>query len=435
MSSCVFTIVAKNYIGLAQILEKSFLLYNQDVDFKIFVADELFDVSENSLPNNVYEAKKILKNVPEEQWYEMAFKYNLTEFCTSIKPFIFSYLFEERKYDKVIYLDPDILVFSTFSDILQKLDKYSILLTPHVSLLHKVYNGELSENSFLTTGVYNLGFLALKGEPEVYSFLDWWSLRLTNYCFNEQLDSYFTDQKWIDFLPCFFTSEKLLIYRDLGCNVAPWNFFERAIKVYDNGNAYVIQRNSSIENEVPLVFVHYSGYNYREILKGNIVQNNIKDDINYVDIDYLFSKYKEFLLENRELFEHYIGLDYTYNYFSNGTPLISFYRRIFRACLNKDRTLGNPFDIRGETSFYRQLGKHNLLDKSSVMVDKISRYNVPNISRKLFVVNIIMLILKKVLGMNRFLLLIRLFRAYSRYETYIFMYDWKYKKSNLFVDR
>ena len=45
------------------ILEKSFLLYNQDVDFKIFVADELFDVSENSLPNNVYEAKKILKNV------------------------------------------------------------------------------------------------------------------------------------------------------------------------------------------------------------------------------------------------------------------------------------------------------------------------------------------------------------------------------------
>ncbi|MFK1906654.1 hypothetical protein ACIXMS_11755 [Bacteroides fragilis] len=217
--------------------------------------------------------------------------------------------------------------------------------------------------------------------------------------------------------------------------MAPWNFFERAIKVYDNGNAYVIQRNSSIENEVPLVFVHYSGYNYREILKGNIVQNNIKDDINYVDIDYLFSKYKEFLLENRELFEHYIGLDYTYNYFSNGTPLISFYRRIFRACLNKDRTLGNPFDIRGETSFYRQLGKHNLLDKSSVMVDKISRYNVPNISRKLFGVNIIMLILKKVLGMNRFLLLIRLFRAYSRYETYIFMYDWKYKKSNLFVDR
>ena len=96
MKNCAFTIVAKNYIGLAQILEKSFLLYNQDVDFKIFVADELFDVSENSLPNNVYEAKKILKNVPEEQWYEMAFKYNLTEFCTSIKPFIFSYLKKEN---------------------------------------------------------------------------------------------------------------------------------------------------------------------------------------------------------------------------------------------------------------------------------------------------------------------------------------------------
>lgn len=434
MNNCVFTIVAKNYIGLAQILEKSFLLYNSNIDFKIFVADELPNDVKDDMSGNIYEAKQVL-NISEWQWCEMAFKYNLTEFCTSIKPFAFSYLFKEEEYDKVIYLDPDILVFSTFSEILQTLDKYSILLTPHLSSLHKVYDGELSENSFLTTGVYNLGFLALRKEVEVYSFLDWWSLRLVKYCFNEQLDSYFTDQKWMDFLPCFFDSEKLLIYRNLGCNVAPWNFFERKMKVSDDGTVHVVLRGDSADCEVPIVFVHYSGYNYREILRGNIIQNNIRGGLSYIDVDVLFVRYREFLLENRDVFERYINLDYTYNYFGDGTPIISFYRRIYRACLLKDETVNNPFDINGENSFYLQLKNHHLLDKSSTVVDKVSRYNISNMSRKLHFVNVIMLMLKKVLGVNRFLLLVRLFRAYSRYETFVFMYNWKYKKSNLFVDR
>jgi hypothetical protein len=43
MKNCVFTIVAKNYIGLAQILEESLKDKNPDVDFFIFVADEFSD--------------------------------------------------------------------------------------------------------------------------------------------------------------------------------------------------------------------------------------------------------------------------------------------------------------------------------------------------------------------------------------------------------
>ena len=38
-SKTVFTICAKNYIGLAQTLEKSVLKYNPEIDFFIFVVD------------------------------------------------------------------------------------------------------------------------------------------------------------------------------------------------------------------------------------------------------------------------------------------------------------------------------------------------------------------------------------------------------------
>src|SRR5882757_167696 len=124
----VFTICAKNYIGLAQILGNSLKKVNPDVDYYIFVADELSEVNDITIPENVIECKYALKDfVDSDKWNEMAFKYSLTEFCTSIKAFCFKYLFETKKYEKVIFLDPDIYVFSTFDDILSELDACKII--------------------------------------------------------------------------------------------------------------------------------------------------------------------------------------------------------------------------------------------------------------------------------------------------------------------
>ena len=99
----VFTIVAKNYIGLAQILEESLKEKNPDTDFFIIVADEFsddFDIEK--LPSNILIARKEL-NISVQQWTDMSFKYDLTEFCTSIKPASFSYFIEKTKYKKIIF--------------------------------------------------------------------------------------------------------------------------------------------------------------------------------------------------------------------------------------------------------------------------------------------------------------------------------------------
>ena len=85
MKNCAFTIVAKNYVGLAQILEKSIRQYYNDLDFYIIIADEVNEKLREELPHNVLIAKDTL-GIGNDTWNDMSFKYNLTEFCTAIKP-------------------------------------------------------------------------------------------------------------------------------------------------------------------------------------------------------------------------------------------------------------------------------------------------------------------------------------------------------------
>ena len=99
---CAFTIVAKNYIGLGQILGKSIQIYNEDIDFFIVVSDE-FSEPNPSLSANVIIGKEVL-GIKPQKWVDMSFKYDLTEFCTSIKPLGFRYFFD-KGYDNVIYFD------------------------------------------------------------------------------------------------------------------------------------------------------------------------------------------------------------------------------------------------------------------------------------------------------------------------------------------
>lgn len=86
--------------------------YNKDVDFYIVVADEYG--KEDSVVNdkNILIAHEFL-NIDENLWTNMAFKYNLTEFCTCIKPFSIEYFFVQKGYDTVCYLDPDIYLLVT----------------------------------------------------------------------------------------------------------------------------------------------------------------------------------------------------------------------------------------------------------------------------------------------------------------------------------
>lgn len=417
MKKCVFTICAKNYIGLAKILEKSIKRYNTDLDFYIFVADEFADQIQK-LPDNALISHNVL-SIPEDKWKEMSFKYDVTEFCTAIKPKCFEYIFNTLNYDQSIYLDPDIFVFNSLNVIFNDLEKYSIILTPHIINIEPDYSGDIAEKTILACGVYNLGFCALKKSIHSEKFIQWWANRLIDKCFINPSDSYFTDQRWIDMIPCFFDSNILKISQNFGLNLAPWNFFEREIFMKD-GEYFVCSRNNKNSNKFDkLIFVHYSGYDYTKLKKGIIVQKNIPNINEYVDILPIIDNYKQEIVENKDVFDEFISLSYTYNKFDNGVSITSFHRRLYNGMISDVNYFENPFSTSEPNTFYLLLKQRKMFPLKA----EIEKYNknTPTVSNKISKVNKLFTYIYMIIGYDRFYLLIRLFKPYSKFETYSFL--------------
>lgn len=424
MKKIAFTICAKNYIGLALALEKSIKAHNNDVDFLIFVADEFSDEEKiNDLPDNIIVAKDTI-SISQGQWSQMSFKYDLTEFCTSIKPSCFKYVFEKFNPDACIYFDPDILVFNSLDTIYNKLEQNSMIVTPHITTIQDQYTGKLNERNLLYSGMFNLGFLALKRDEYSKKMLDWWEIRLEDRCFQNMMENYFTDQKWMDFLPSFFPNQ-LLISHDLGLNVAPWNFYEREIVNKDNRFFVKNRIKKEVDTVYPLTFVHFSGYNYKALIDGDIIQGNIKDFGVYADYQKIFDLYSDFIKQSD--FSRFVKLGYTYNYFSNQVAISSVYRKLFRRLQEDKKINSNPFDA--SLSFYLSLKEAKLINQKMLKTDKISIATAENVEQKILMINKLLKILFKFVGANRFFMLMRLMRLYSKIENHVYLIDKSYLKN------
>lgn len=424
MKKIAFTICAKNYIGLALALEQSIKEYNDDVEFLIFVADEFSEEEEiEDLPENIIIAKDAI-GISHDQWNQMSFKYDLTEFCTSIKPSCFKYVFKEFNADACIYFDPDILVFNSLDTIYNKLESNSIVVTPHITTIQDIYTGKLNERNLLYSGMFNLGFMALKKDDNAKKMLDWWEIRLEDRCFQNMMENYFTDQKWIDFLPSFFPTQ-LLVSHDLGLNVAPWNFYEREIINEDNSFFVKNRIKKEVDTVYPLTFVHFSGFNYKALINGDIVQGNIKEFGIYPDYQKIFDLYSDFIKQSD--FSRYVQLSYSYGCFSNQVSISSVYRKLFRRLYEDEKITSNPFEA--NNSFYLSLKQAKLINENMLKTDKVSIETAENVEQKTLMINKLLKALFKCIGANRFFMLMRLMRLYSKIENHVYLIDKSYLKN------
>ena len=424
MKNVAFTICAKNYIGLAQVLEKSIKTHNPDVDFFIFIADEIDDDDEiaEDLADNILIAKDTL-DIKQDEWFSMAFKYDLTEFCTAIKPSCFKYLFDNNENVNCIYFDPDIFVFSSLNLIYNELVYKTFVITPHILTIEKLYTGDLKEYQLLFSGIYNLGFIAIKKNASSIRMLDWWELRLKDRCYRNMLEHYFTDQKWIDFLPALFPNE-VVISDNLGMNLAPWNFYERKIELI-NSEIYVRNRIEAIKPKTDqLIFVHYSGFNYKELIENNLLQQNLKNFVVSEDLMVIFQKYAEALLQSSLI--EYLKLKYSYNTFSNSTYISLIYRKLYKSLWEDQILFSNPFDA--EKSFFKSLKQAKLINKSVVVSDKTSINNASNVDNKISLINKLFTTLYRVVGVNKYFQIVRLLRFYARVENHTFIVGKQYFK-------
>jgi glycosyltransferase involved in cell wall biosynthesis len=178
---------------------------------------------------------------------QFCFRYTLLELNTAVKPWMFEHLFA-LGYDRVVYLDPDILVYSPLAEVEDAPPETFLVLTPHLT---GFISGDdfPSERWMLLAGAYNLGFLAVSRRPPLESFLGWWKGKLERQCIVDTANGLFVDQKWMDLAPGLFPGVAIL--RHDGYNVAYWNLEQR--RIARKGDVITV-------NGQPLRFLHFSGF-------------------------------------------------------------------------------------------------------------------------------------------------------------------------------
>lgn len=239
-----FTICSKNFLAHARALHKSIRQLYPESPFYVALCDRIDgDLDPLQEPFEFVYLSDI--NFPGLE--RMSREYNITEFNTSIKPFVFLYLMQKMNLQYITYLDPDLYFVSRMDE----LDDFFMqgaeaVLTPHV--LEPAEEGEVQDRNFLLSGIYNLGFLSLKNTPDVQKYLKWWGRKLEKECIIDLQNGLFVDQKWCDLLPAYVKETRILHHP--GYNVAYWNLAQRQVSLKDGLWSV---------NGFPLRFVHFSG--------------------------------------------------------------------------------------------------------------------------------------------------------------------------------
>lgn len=409
--NCAFTICAKNYLAQALTLKESFLKHNPSMNFFIFLADKIDGVED-------VEGVVILDKSWIPDWVNMAYKYDVIEFNTSIKPFCFGKLFKDG-YEKVIYLDPDIYVTRPLDFIYECLNDKSVVLTPHYCDIEEHFDGAVSEETFNKVGIYNLGFCALKNDKVGQEIAKWWQNRLQYKCYSQSSEGLFVDQKWMDYIPGFFP-DATCVSSHHGMNVAIWNLHERELFI-DDKQGYMIRRKKT-GDEFPLLFFHFSGFDPFEttVINRRHPQFNVTT---YPSFKPIIEEYRARVYANG--YDRFSKMNYGFNHYSDGGVITPLQRRMFRVYLNEHKVEFNPFEI--NTPFYKILKNSRLLLKASTQQTGFSSYTKGEKSKgkKLEnkIVKPLMKLALRVLGVERYAMLIRLFTLASDKEYHSFLME------------
>lgn len=321
----VYTSITKSYLPKARVLAKSIKHFHPDWTVVVLYSDTLpigFD-----LAIEPFDEILTIEQLDIPNWKAWAFGHQLVELCTAVKGPAAECLALRPTVDKIMYLDPDIKVFHSLSSLDALLDEHDILLTPHLlDAEHRVSAIQDYELCALKHGVYNLGFFAAKTSGQGMAFIRWWAHRLRLFCRDDIPEGLFTDQRWCDLAPAFFS--QLGIVRDRGCNVATWNIAHRPFSQDASGALLVAG--------VPLRFYHFSSYDNGKgliELNKNVSQQTLAHQI--------WQDYDNDLRAEGQGDDCYQG--WGLGQFDNGEPIPVASRKVYQNTPHLQQEYPNPY--------------------------------------------------------------------------------------------
>jgi hypothetical protein len=325
----VYTSAAVNYLPKVRKLCASLRRWHPEFQIVLALADE-----KDPSTDFAYEPVDMviaLEDLPIPDRRRWTYFHTIVELSTAIKPFVLLELLGKPDVDRVIYFDPDIVLFSRLDDMLGELDASNLVLTPHLTKpeieIEAVRDNEICA---LRHGVYNLGFLGVRSTPEGVRFARWWAERVYHFCVADIPAGLFTDQRWIDLAPAFF--EGVGILKNPRFNVAPWNLTMRTV----SGN----HASGFLVDGYPLGFYHFTGFDSgaHRIMAG---KNGGANDA----IERLVDWYaREARFDSQD---PAAKVTWGYGRYSDGTPIPGTHRRLYRARPDLQASFPDPFDASG----------------------------------------------------------------------------------------
>lgn len=253
------------------------------------------------------------------------FGHDIVEACTAVKgPFL--HLACSGPVDAIVYLDPDTALLNDLQPMIEALETHDGLLTPHLvepeTEPQAILDNELAT---LRTGIFNLGFVAIRTRGDGPRFARWWNDRLLEFCHDDIPRGLFVDQRWCDHVPALFGGFGIL--RDPGYNVASWNLSRRKIAIGRDG---VITVNGS-----PLRFWHFTKLGP----VGDTMTRRYAGD-NY-QVHEIWNWYRR-LIERAgdpRIPDRY----WAYGSYADGTPIEKTHRELYRSRADLKAAFPQPF--------------------------------------------------------------------------------------------
>jgi hypothetical protein len=244
MALAVATIVGRNYLPHARVLADSFRRFHDDVPlFVLLVDDRHFTAAKERF--EVLQPE--LLAIPALE--QLRASSTIQELAVVCKPFVLRWLLDQS-FDRVLFLDPDMLVLGDLTPLFERLQRHAIVLTPHLTEPPRGARRFERQRNIAQAGIFNGGVVGVSEREAARSFLSWWCERVRHACRSDVAAGLYYDQRWLDLAPIFFDDVSIL--RDPGYNVAYWNLPERELEL--RGDDVVTVTGA------PCRLLHFSGY-------------------------------------------------------------------------------------------------------------------------------------------------------------------------------
>lgn len=330
------TVVAKNYLPFARVLARSFAEHHPDVPFYVLLCDEVENCFDPSAEPFAFIPFAEL-SMPHPEGFR--FRYPIQHLSIAAKPHLFQHLFG-LGYERVLFLDSDILITGALTALLDPRDGSSVALTPHLLSPPQGKQRAERELSIIRAGTFNAGCVNVSSDERGRAFIRWWEERLRYHTIHEVERGLHGDQRWLDLAPSFFGG--VSVVRDPACNVAYWNLPERRISWHES---------QLLVNGMPCRFFHFSGFNPGS--PGILTRHVTTGDSGTPATLRLLDFYSSMLLAAG--YEESRGWPYAWQSFDNGVSIPDIARTIYRDMGASVERFGDPFRADGVDSFFEWL--------------------------------------------------------------------------------